>query len=93
LDYLSTIIASLIGCDRSDPRVLLSALSVQAQSVMYARNPNPIAERLGFSGKPSRAKIEEAITHIADFSIGGIRQIQKRGHKGSRLKAQGAALE
>lgn len=72
LEYLSGVIAEMMGCDPSERRVLLCVMSVQSQSLMYARR-NPIAERLGFSARPSFAEIDEAARHIADFSIGGIR--------------------
>jgi AcrR family transcriptional regulator len=72
LEYLSGVIAEMMGCDPSERRVLLCVMSVQAQSLMYGRH-NAIAERLGFSARPSPAKIEEAARHIADFSIAGIR--------------------
>jgi TetR/AcrR family transcriptional regulator, regulator of cefoperazone and chloramphenicol sensitivity len=72
LEYLSGVIAEMMGCDPSERRVLLCAMSVQSQSLMYARR-NPIAERLGFSARPSPAEIDEAARHIADFSIAGIR--------------------
>jgi AcrR family transcriptional regulator len=74
LEYLSGVIAGMIGCDPADPRVLRSVLSVQAQTIVYAR-PNAIAERLGFTFKPTPAQIDEAARHIADFSIAGIRTI------------------
>jgi AcrR family transcriptional regulator len=72
LEYLSGVIAEMMGCDPSERRVLLCVMSVQSQSLMYGRH-NPIAERLGFNARPSPAEIEEAARHIADFSIAGIR--------------------
>jgi TetR/AcrR family transcriptional regulator, regulator of cefoperazone and chloramphenicol sensitivity len=71
LEYLSSIIAEMVGRAPTDQRVLLCVMSVQSQSVIYARH-NAIAERLGFSLQPTEAQIEEAATHIAEFSIAGI---------------------
>jgi TetR/AcrR family transcriptional regulator, regulator of cefoperazone and chloramphenicol sensitivity len=72
LEYLSGVIGEMMACDPSDRRVLRCVMSVQSQSLMYARR-NPVAERLGFSARPSRSEIDEVARHIADFSIGGIR--------------------
>jgi len=74
LEYLSGVIAGIIGCDPKDQRVMRCVLSVQSQSIIYAR-PNAVAERLGFKFQPTAAQIDEAAQHIADFSIAGIRAI------------------
>jgi AcrR family transcriptional regulator len=74
LEYLSGVIAAMIGCDRADRRVLRCVLSVQSQTIIYAK-PNAVAERLGFTFKPTPAQLEEAARHIADFSIAGIRAV------------------
>jgi AcrR family transcriptional regulator len=74
LEYLSGVVARIIGCSPEDPRVMRSVLSVQSQSIIYAR-PNAVAERLGFKFRPTPAQIDEAAQHIADFSIAGIRAI------------------
>ena len=78
MEYLSGVIAEMMACDPSDRRVLLCVMSVQSQSLMYARR-NPIAERLGFSAGRSPAEIDEAARHIAEFSIAGIRGIRDPG--------------
>jgi TetR/AcrR family transcriptional regulator, regulator of cefoperazone and chloramphenicol sensitivity len=83
LNYLAGIIARMIGGDPSDQRVLRCVLSVQAQSIVYARH-NPIAERLGFHFKPTPTQIAEAVRHIADFSIAGIRKVGSQGSQGAR---------
>jgi len=74
LEYLSGVVAAIIGCDPKDRRVMRCVLSVQSQSIIYAR-PNAVAERLGFKFQPTPAQIDEAAQHIADFSIAGIREI------------------
>jgi len=78
LEYLSGVVARIIGCDHDDPRVMRCVLSVQSQSIIYAR-PNAVAERLGFRFRPTPTQIDEAARHIADFSIAGIRAIGGAG--------------
>jgi AcrR family transcriptional regulator len=77
LEYLSGVIAGMIGCEPSDARVMWCVLSVQSQSVMYAR-PNAVAERLGFTTRPSASQIDEVARHIAEFSIAGIHAVGSR---------------
>jgi hypothetical protein len=67
-----------MGCDPKDPRVMRCVLSVQSQTIIYAR-PNAVAERLGFKFRPTPAQIDEAARHIAEFSIAGIRAIGNSG--------------
>jgi AcrR family transcriptional regulator len=76
LDYLAGVIARIMGCEPSDPRVIRSVLSVQSQAVMYAR-PNAVAERLGFTTRPTPSQIDEAARHIADFSIAGVHAVAR----------------
>lgn len=73
VEYLSGVIAALIGCDPKDERVLRCVASVQSQAVAYF--PNPITARLGFMTKPTPAAIAAAADHVARFSIGGIRAV------------------
>jgi AcrR family transcriptional regulator len=70
IEYLSGLIAEIIGCKTSDPRVLRCVASVQAQSIAYL--PNPIADRLGLTFKATPADIEEVAEHIAAFSLAGV---------------------
>jgi TetR/AcrR family transcriptional regulator, regulator of cefoperazone and chloramphenicol sensitivity len=79
IEYLSEVIAAMIGCDPSDERVFRCVVSVQAQTIIYAR-PNVVAERLGFPVKPSPEMIDEAARHIADFSVAGVYAIG-RAHR------------
>lgn len=74
VEYLSGVIAGIMGCELSDPRVLRCVGSVQSQSIMYAK-PNPIAERLGFRFRATSSEIDEAARHIAEFSVAGVRAI------------------
>jgi TetR/AcrR family transcriptional regulator, regulator of cefoperazone and chloramphenicol sensitivity len=73
--YLSEVIAEMIRCEPGDEAVLRTVASIQAQAVSYL--PNPIAERLGFPFKPTRARIEQAAEHIATFSIAGVYAVGK----------------
>jgi AcrR family transcriptional regulator len=73
MEYLSEVIADLLGCDAGDPRVSRSVASVWTQSAAYVANP--IAERLGRPIAATADDAEAIAQHIADFSIAGIRAI------------------
>ena len=73
IEYLSGVVAAMLGCDRQDPRVLRCVASVQSQVVAYF--PNPIASRLGMRHEPTPERIEEAARHVAAFSIAGVRAL------------------
>ena len=75
VEYLSGVVAALLGCGRRDPRVLRCVASVQSQVVAYF--PNPIASRLGMRLDPTPERIEEAARHVSDFSIAGVRALAK----------------
>jgi AcrR family transcriptional regulator len=77
IDYLSGLIAEIIGCPRSDQRVLRCVASVQAQSIAYL--PNPIAARLGLTFTPTPAHLDELADHIAEFSLAGVRAVGRSG--------------
>lgn len=77
LEYLKGVIAGIMGCDPKEQRVMRCVLSVQSQSIIYAR-PNAVAERLGFKFHPTPAQIDQAARHIVDFSIAGIRAIGRQ---------------
>jgi AcrR family transcriptional regulator len=83
VEYLSAIVAEMIGCDPSDRRVLRCVGSILSQTIVYARK-NPIAERLGFSFQGTSAQIDEAARHITVFSVAGVRAVG-RATKGSAL--------
>ncbi len=80
VEYLSGVIARLIGCDPADPRVLPCVASVQAQAVSYFKNP--IAQRLGFVLEPTPAEIAKVADHIAVFSIAGVRAVGRTAAAG-----------
>jgi TetR/AcrR family transcriptional regulator, regulator of cefoperazone and chloramphenicol sensitivity len=84
VEYLSGVIARMIGCDARDQRVLRCVASVQAQAVAYF--PNPIAARLGFAFKHTPAEIDKAAHHIATFSLAGVRAVGRSRKAAPRLK-------
>ena len=70
IEYLSGVIAAMIGCDPKDDAVLRCVGSIQSQAVAYS--PNSVAERLGAPPRPTPAQIDETAEHIARFSIAGV---------------------
>ena len=83
IEYLSGLVADIMKCDRSDPRVLRCVGSIQSQAFTYLKNP--VAVRLGFTFKPTPEFVEKAAAHIATFSIAGIRAVA--------LMSEGATLQ
>ena len=78
VEYLSGLIAEIMECAPSDPRVLRCVASIQAQSIAYL--PNPIAARLGLTFKPTPAHLDELAAHIAEFSLAGVRAVGRAAH-------------
>jgi AcrR family transcriptional regulator len=73
VEYLSGLIADIIGCAPTDQRVLRCVASVQSQTLSYL--PNPIAARLGFANKPTAANLRDIADHITEFSLAGIHAV------------------
>jgi TetR/AcrR family transcriptional regulator, regulator of cefoperazone and chloramphenicol sensitivity len=84
VEYLSGVIARMIGGDPRDQRVLRCVASVQAQAVAYF--PNPIATRMGFNFKPTPAEIDRAAHHVATFSIAGVRAVGRSAKPDRKAK-------
>ena len=78
VEYLSGLIAAIIGGNPEDQRVLRCVASVQAQTLAYM--PNPIATRLGFANKPTPANLNEIADHIAEFSLAGVHAVGRVLH-------------
>ena len=78
VEYLSGLVAAIIGCDPADQGVLRCVASVQAQTISYL--PNPIAARLGFENKPTASNLRDIADHIADFSLAGIQAVGRALH-------------
>ncbi|HEY2434914.1 MAG TPA: CerR family C-terminal domain-containing protein [Vicinamibacterales bacterium] len=76
LEYLSGIVAAMIGARPDEAHVLQCVGSINAQAIIYM--PNPIAARLGYEFTGTPAQIEEAAEHIAAFSIAGVRAAGRR---------------
>src|SRR5262249_10653652 len=76
IEYLSGVIARMIGADPREERVLRCVASVQGQALSYF--PNPMAKRLGFAFDPTPAAIDKAADHIATFSVAGVRAVGGR---------------
>jgi len=80
IEYLSALVADIMGCEPTDRRVLRCVASIQTQSLAYI--PNAIGERLWLTSKPTPAHVQEVARHIADFSIAGIRALATSGERG-----------
>jgi AcrR family transcriptional regulator len=78
VEFLSGLVAEMIDCDPSDPRVLRCVASIQSQSIAYL--PNPIAARLGLTFKPTPAHLDEVAEHIAEFSLAGVHAVGRASH-------------
>jgi AcrR family transcriptional regulator len=78
VEYLSGLIAEIIGCAPTDQRVLRCVGGVQAQIISYL--PNPIAVRLGFAYKPTAANLDGIAEHVAEFSIAGVHAVGRAVH-------------
>jgi AcrR family transcriptional regulator len=86
LEFLSGIMAELLGCAADDPRVMRCIFSVQAQA--FATIPNPIGVRLGFA--PTPADADAIAEHVTRFSLGGVRALASEAGAGrERRRAPG----
>jgi TetR/AcrR family transcriptional regulator, regulator of cefoperazone and chloramphenicol sensitivity len=83
VEYLSAVVAGMMGREPADDVVLRAVASIQAQAISYvphAQSPahRDIAARLGFTFDPTPERIEEAAQHIATFSIAGVYAVGSR---------------
>lgn len=77
--YLMSLAAELMGLSPDDPRVRRSAVSLQSQCVAVVRHvPVDVARRWGLGD------LDDAIEHIATFSIGGMRALAAASAGGGR---------
>lgn len=72
LEYLSGVVGAIMRLPPSDPRVTRCVGSLQSQCLMAARQ---IPASLEKSFGPALRDVETAVSHIAEFSIGGMRSI------------------
>jgi AcrR family transcriptional regulator len=94
IEYLSDVVARMIGCDPSEQTVLRTVASIQSQAFSYLPNPivpahRQIAEKLGFTIGSTPARIEEAAHHIATFSIAGVYAIGRSATTSRRTRRSG----
>ncbi len=76
--YLMSLAAELMGLPEDDPRVRRSAVSLQSQCVAVVRHvPVDVARRWGLGD------LDDAIEHVAAFSIGGMRALAAPGGRGT----------
>jgi AcrR family transcriptional regulator len=78
VEYLSGLIAAIIGSEPGDQRVLRCVASVQSQTLAYM--PNPISTRLGLANKPTQANLDQIADHIAEFSLAGVHAVGRVLH-------------
>ena len=78
VEYLSGLIAAIIGTEPGDQRVLRCVASVQSQTLAYM--PNPISTRLGLANKPTPANLDQIAEHIAEFSLAGVHAVGRVLH-------------
>ena len=75
LDYLSSVAGAIMALPPDDPRVRRSVASLQGQCLMAVRKvPSPLAKTWGGVAQD----LDGLMTHIAEFSIGGMRAIGQR---------------
>jgi AcrR family transcriptional regulator len=72
LAYLGSVVARLLDCRPSDPRVARCVMSVQAQCLVLLRDK--IAQRLDVDLTPK--KLDQLADHITRFSLAGINALK-----------------
>jgi hypothetical protein len=77
IEYLSSLVAEILGAPADDARVVRAVASIQAQMVFYV--PNPVLERFGVRANASAREVDALADHITAFSLGGIHAIRRRG--------------
>ncbi|RPH56816.1 MAG: TetR/AcrR family transcriptional regulator [Acidobacteria bacterium] len=75
MKYLRAVIASMFGCDATDPRVERCAMSVQSQCLALLMHPVAALRPKSMNDR----ELDLMAQHIAQFSLGGLRAIAKRG--------------
>jgi AcrR family transcriptional regulator len=72
--YLAVVVSDLLGCSADDPRVNRSIVSLQAQCLFYA--PDAFRDAVFGDWRPrTPTEVDAIATHIAEFSLAGIRAI------------------
>jgi AcrR family transcriptional regulator len=73
LEYLSNVAGQVMQLPPDDPRVRRCIASLQMQCLMAARGKVPPALEKSFG--PAMRDVEGAVSHIAEFTLGGMRAI------------------
>jgi hypothetical protein len=76
--YLREVLASMFSCEPNDPRVERCAMSVQAQCLALLTHPVAALRPKSMTER----ELDLLAQHIAQFSLGGVRAIAKRGSGG-----------
>ena len=79
LEYLSGVVAELLGCAVTDTRVLRCIASIQGQCLLYLTTP--VRDRLMPGWNSTPAEVDKVADHIAEFSLAGIRAIRRGPRK------------
>lgn len=77
INYLSRLVAEMLGCEPADPRVSRCVIGIQAQCLFYA--PDKFRETAFAGWPPTTAELAAAAEHIVEFSLAGIRRIAALG--------------
>lgn len=81
--FLGGIVAEILACDPTDPRVRRCVLSIQGQTAFLlglARAPAPFRALVVPDWPLTTAQAEALAEHIAAFSLAGVRAMGTRGH-------------
>lgn len=73
--YLGGVVAALLRCDPTDPRVKRCVISIQSQCLFYV--PDRFRDAAFPGWPPGDDELRAAAEHIVEFSLAGIRQIAR----------------
>jgi AcrR family transcriptional regulator len=88
LAYLASIVARLLDCSPTDPRVLPCVFSIHAQCIATMHRPGAVRIATSFA-QPT--PLHDIVGHITRFSIAGIRGVAGAGD--SELRIQNPATK
>jgi AcrR family transcriptional regulator len=74
LEYLGSVVGELLGCRPDDARVMKCVASLQSQFLFCL---NPAVARVYPKFNLTPPTIDDLATHIAEFSLGGIRAVAR----------------
>jgi len=79
VEYLGGIIAGILGCEITDPRVRRCAVAVQSHCLWYGRQPQTsVFRKAAFPEWPDEITtgLEDLAGFVADFSLAGVGGLQ-----------------